>query len=72
MSISRAGILIVLGVTAVFLLELRTLLGMVGIRTDAETYLLVALAVLGIVAIVLFGLHRRGNGGPESSNPSPE
>lgn len=51
--ISKAGLLVTAGVAAVMLLELRTLLGMVGIDVDPFVHLVIVGVTVGLLVVLL-------------------
>lgn len=51
--VSRGGLLITAGVAAVIILELRTLLGMLGVDVDPLVHLVVTILVVGLLVVVL-------------------
>lgn len=51
--ISRAGLLVTGGFAAVVLLELRTLLGMIGVDVDPLAHLVITIVVVSLLVIAL-------------------
>lgn len=51
--VSSAGLLVVASVAFVILLEVRTLLGMIGIDIDPVAHLIITVATVGLIVVVL-------------------